>query len=125
MCYLQPVSRYFLIHSRFKLFWHVRHLRPVRCLSPLVIVVLMVLSGENSCPLIQWVLWLFIVRARPLAAISALLSLLVPRNRCVGSTHNRTSHVWHTHSPGGISPYASMYACRCTSIFLRLILRHP
>lgn len=50
-------------------------------------------------------LWL-----RALAAISAILSLCVPKNRCAGLTHNGLSHLWHTNNPSGISPHTNSHA---------------
>jgi hypothetical protein len=42
--------------------------------------------------------------ARPFLAISAELSAGVPKNKCLGFTHNFVSHLWRTQSLLGIEP---------------------
>lgn len=51
--------------------------------------------------------------ARPFETISRKLSRFVPRNRCSGLMHRRTSHLWSTQSPSGIGPRASTHATLC------------
>jgi hypothetical protein len=49
---------------------------------------------------------------RPFLSRSALLSALVPRNRCLGLTQRRTSQWWSTQRPSGIGPYSISHATR-------------
>lgn len=50
-----------------------------------------------------------------LAALSLLLSSLVPRNRCAGLTHVLLSHVCNTHMSVGMLPTNSAYAALCAT----------
>jgi hypothetical protein len=52
-------------------------------------------------------------RFLPFALMSRAFSAAVPRNKCAGFTHARTSHLWQTTMPGGIFPRNSFHATRC------------
>ena len=54
--------------------------------------------------------------ARPFAIMSAVLSFLVPMNRCDGLQHGLLSQWWQIIRPSGIGPYASANATRCALV---------
>jgi hypothetical protein len=74
-----------------------------------------VFSGVRGWPLTQ--VFDAVNRWRPFAAMSRLLSALVPRNKCAGFTQAGTSHLWQTHKPAGIVPCATSYETRCADRF--------
>ena len=51
--------------------------------------------------------------ARPFAAMSAMFSAWLPRNKWSGLQHGGLSQRWSTNSPGGMGPRASVHATRC------------
>ena len=66
------------------------------------------LKGWPHLHLVFFWLW-----SRPLASLSRLLSVYVPRNRCLGLTHPLLSHLWHTHRSPGSVWFSSIQAIRC------------
>lgn len=57
--------------------------------------------------------------ARPFAFMSAILSALVPRNRCSGLQHGGLSQAWSTQRPSGIWPLCISQLTRCAPTLLR------
>lgn len=53
-----------------------------------------------------------ILDARPLAALSRLLSAIEPRNKWPGFTQSPLSQRWSTHDPSGMLPNSSVHATR-------------
>ena len=97
------------------------HLR--QYLHPLSIILVLVTS--NSWPRKQCVLFFCNLVARPFIAISSILSLCVPRNRCFGFTQGGLSHLCKTQSLSFILPWNNNHENLWARHILFLNLNHP